>query len=129
MHWSIYDTHKRHTRFEVKIILTVPVRPSKPVISLSSPAVEGSPLTLTCVSTGGYPKQDVSWYRESVSPGNRLGGSVSFVNNTLYDVTSTLMFTPTNQDDGVTYICQSSYNDDSRLIQTSQHYILLLCKF
>jgi len=103
----------------------VPVRPSKPVISLGGPAIEGKPLTLTCVSTGGYPRQNVSWYRGSVAPGNRLSASEWFVNNTLYDVISRLTFIPTIQDDGVLYICQSSYSDEPRLIETSHHNLLL----
>ena len=106
----------------------VPVRPSKPVISLGGPAIEGKPLTLSCVSTGGYPRQDVNWYRGSVSPDNRLSGTISFVNNTLYNVTNTYMFTPTSADDRVLYICQSSYGDEPRLIETSNQNLLLACK-
>lgn len=107
------------------------MRPSKPAISLSGLVIEGKPLTLTCLSTGGYPKQDVNWYRGSVSIGNRLTGSVSFVNNTLtlYDVTSTLTFTPTSADDGVAYICQSSYSGEPQLIETSQQSLLLSCQY
>jgi len=103
------------------------VRPSKLLMYLSGLAIEGMPLTMTCLSKGGYPKQDVSWYRGSVSTGNRLNASVSYVNNTLYDVTSTLAFNPTSQDDGVPYICQSSYRDNPRLDETSRHILKLAC--
>ena len=96
-------------------------------MSLSGPAIEGTPLTLTCLSTGGYPRQDVSWYRGSLSTGNRIGGPISFVNNGLYDVTSTINLTPTRQDDEVAYFCQSSYSNEPRLIETSQHNLLLAC--
>ena len=107
----------------------VSVQPSKPVIYLSGMAIEGVTLTLTCLSIGGYPKQDVNWYRRIVSSVYRLNGSVSFEINNLYDVTNTLTFTPFRADDGVPYICQSSYSDEPRLNETSEHNVSLACRY
>jgi len=103
------------------------VRPSIPKIYLSGPAIEGIPLTMTCLSTGGYPQQDVSWYRGSVSTDHRLIASMSIVNNNLYDVNSTVTLTPTSQDDGVPYMCQSSYSGKPRFFETSQENLKLAC--
>ena len=101
------------------------------MISLSGPAIEGVSLTLTCLSTGGYPTQDLNWYRGSVSSVYRLTGTLhtSFGINNLYDVNNTLTFTPTRADDGVPYICQSSYSDEPRLIQTTHQNLLLARKY
>jgi len=92
------------------------------------PAIVGVSLTLTCLSAGGFPEQDVSWYRGSLFSYNQMSGNVSVAfKATLYDVTSTLKFTPTHQDDGVSYLCQSSYSSEVRLNDTSQHILKLAC--
>ena len=137
---ALYITHAINYHIYAKSTRTIlpglnfffiSVRPSEPVISLSGPAIEGVSLTLTCLSIGGYPTQDLNWYTGSVSSVYRLSGTLhtSFGINNLYDVNNTLTFTPTRADDGVPYICQSSYSDDPRLVETIQHTLLLGCRY
>jgi len=100
------------------------VRPETPTITSPTVYVQGSPTTLTCLSIGGYPQQSVDWYRNTVSIGTRLTGAINVVtNNETYNVTNTLTFTPTSADDGVLFICQSSYSDEPRLIEEA-HIII-----
>ena len=80
----------------------------------------GVPLTLFCLSVGGYPQQTVEWYRVTVTDNKRLAGTVTAVQDELFNVTNTLTFTPTSSDDGVKFICQSSYTGEPQLIRQAE---------
>ena len=79
--------------------------------------LQGVALKLICVSTGGYPEQTLDWYlvRNGQSPTRMTNCLTHVALNNLYDVTSTCTFTPTYGDDGATFLCQSSYNGDPQL--------------
>jgi len=100
------------------------VRPETPTITSPTVYVQGRPTTLTCLSIGSYPQQSVDWFKNTVSNETLLSGVISIVtNNETYNVTNTLTFTPTSADDGVLFICQSSYSDEPRLIEEA-HIIM-----
>ena len=89
--------------------------PSAPTITTQAVGSIGVPLTLTCLSANGYPQQTVDWYRGTVTDNNRLAGIVTIVHDGLFNVTNTLRFKPTSSDDGVKFICQSSYTGEPQL--------------
>ena len=95
----------------------LPVRPYDLTITSPRVFIEGKSTHLTCLSVGGYPQQSVDWYRNTITIGTRLTGAINVVtNNKTYNVTNTLTFTPTRADDGILFICQSSYSDEPRLV-------------
>jgi len=95
----------------------VPVHPNEPTITSPTVFIQGKPTDMICRSERGYPQQSVDWFRNTVSSETLLSGVISFVtNNETYNVTNTLTFTPTSADDGVLFICQSSYSDEPRLV-------------
>jgi len=101
------------------------VRPNKPKIVSPRVFIEGNSTNLTCLSIGGYPQQSVDWYRNTVSSGTRLTGAIKVdTNNETYNVTNTLTFIPTSADDGILFICQSSYSDEPRLIEEAHTIII-----
>jgi len=93
------------------------VAPATPTITTQAAGSIGVPLTLTCLSANGYPQQTVDWYRGTVSKNYRLAGNVTVVQDGLFNVTNTLTLTPTSSDDGVKFICQSSYTGEPQLIR------------
>ncbi|XP_052783301.1 immunoglobulin kappa light chain-like isoform X1 [Mya arenaria] len=114
--------------------LYVRVPPSPPHIyntitgsqnELTVSGTEGAPLTLTCISAGGYPQQTVNWYRESVTSTPLRAGPPVVVSGDLYNVTRSYTFTPTSSDDGKTYICQSSYSGEPQLIRYTEVKLFL----
>ena len=113
--------------------LTV-VRPSPPTIQSTPPdsttilGSEGVALTLTCLSTGGNPQQTVDWYRRDPTATLLTNCSTTPRHNfttDLYDVTKTCTLTPNRSDDGATFFCQSSYNNEPRLVNVSEIRLLL----
>ena len=111
------------------------VRPTPPVILNSSPAtniilgIEGTSLNLICQSKGGYPQQKVEWYRGTVTNVNLLEGPSTVDSGDLYNVTRTYTFDPRSTDDGVMFICQSSYSGDPRMEGTSNVTLELACEY
>ena len=100
------------------------MRPYEPTTIAPGVFIENQPTNLTCLSIGGYPQQSVDWYRNTVSNETRLSGTITVdTNNETYNVTSTLTFTPTSADNGVLFICQSSYSDEPRLIEEAHTII------
>jgi len=79
--------------------------------------LHGVDLTLTCLSTGGYPQQTLDWYlvRNGQSPTQITNCHTHVASSNLYDATRTCTFTPTYGDDGATLHCQSSYSGDPQL--------------
>ena len=76
------------------------------------------PTNLIRLSEGGYPQQSVYLYKNTVSSETRLTGAIKVeTNNERHDVTNTLTFAPTHDDDGVLFICQPSYSEQPRLIK------------
>jgi len=101
------------------------VRPREPTITSPAVFIENQPTNLTCLSIGGYPQQSVDWYRNTVSGGTRLTGAIKVdTNNETYNVTNTLTFTPTRTDEGILFICQSSYSDEPRVIEVAHTIIM-----
>ncbi|WAR05151.1 TITIN-like protein, partial [Mya arenaria] len=92
---------------------------------LTVSGTEGTPLTLTCISVGGYPQQTVKWYRESVTSTPLQPGLPVIVYADLFNITSSHTFTPTSLDDGLTYICQSSYSGEPQLIRSTKVKLFL----
>jgi len=108
----------------------VPVRPNEPTITSPTVFFQGQPTTFICLSEGGYPQQSGDWYKSTVSSGTRLTGVISFHTiNDLYNVTNTLTFAPTSADYGIQLICQSSYNDEPRLIEEAHTVIRIASEF
>ena len=102
------------------------MRPDKPRIITPTVVVQGRSTTISCISTNGYPQQNLEWYSGTVSSGTRLSNSTTVVDVLeagLFNVTSTLTFTPTEADGGVVFICQSSYSDEPRLIE-QEHVVV-----
>ena len=60
---------------------------------------------------------------------NRLAGSTTFVSGELFNVTSTFTFAPRNTDDGVTFICQSSFSGEPFLKDRSNVALELACEY
>ena len=91
--------------------------------------IEGVPLTLTCQSTGGYPQQTVDWFKGTRAvPLTGCGNPSAVLTNGLYHVNRSCTFTPTEADDGVILICQSSYNVTPTLAEDSSAVLRLDCK-
>ena len=111
------------------------VRPTPPVILNSSPDTniilgnEGTSLNLICQSMGGYPQQKLEWFRGSVTNVNLLAGPLTVESGDLYNVTRTYTFNPRSTDDGVMFICQSSYSGDPRMEGTSYVTLELACEY
>jgi len=63
------------------------------------------------------PQQTVEWHRGTVNNNNRLTGNVTVVQDQLFNVTNTITLTTTSSDDGVKFICQSSYTGELQLIR------------
>ena len=62
----------------------------------------------------------MEWFRGSNSSVNRLSGIVtSETVDDLFNVENTVTLTPDNTDDGVSFICQSSYVGVPRLINSA----------
>ena len=117
----------------VTVVLPLPVRPSPPVISLSGSAIEGVSLTLICLSTGGYPQQTLDWYLVRYGQAPTLLGHCNTTSmhddvNDLYNVTSSCTFTPTDGDNGATFLCQSSYSGDPQLEESMEVQLLIASK-
>ena len=115
----------------------VSVKPAKPVITRPHPvnsiitATTGTPLTVTCLSVGGYPQQTVSWYKYQIgeNPTKLSNCNSMVVNQTLYNVSEICTLTPTQDDKGARLYCQSSYTGDPPLLEKSDEVQLqLLCK-
>ncbi|XP_052805208.1 hemicentin-2-like [Mya arenaria] len=128
--YSCSDAFERVSTVE----LMVRVPPSLPTIynttigsqnELTVSGTEGTPLTLTCISVGGYPQQTVKWYRESVTSTPLQPGLPVIVYADLFNITSSHTFTPTSLDDGLTYICQSSYSGEPQLIRSTKVKLFL----
>jgi len=90
------------------------------------------PLDLVCISTGGYPRQTVNWYKYQTgqNPVKITQCTTSpVINQDLYDVTESCTLTPTQAEDGARLYCESSYTGTPRLLAKSQEVQLqLLCK-
>ena len=85
--------------------------------------------TLVCTSSGGYPQPNVEWYRENTGTQPLTSSSSVNEGNNSYTVIQTYRFTPQRQDDGVKYICQSSFPTQPRHIATTSAELLLNCEF
>ncbi|KAH3699136.1 hypothetical protein DPMN_074090 [Dreissena polymorpha] len=87
---------------------------------------EGTTLTLSCTSPGGYPEHTVNWYRGTTSNAALPSGTPSVTeSNGLYNVVRQVAFTPTGADDGVLYICQTFYQGYPQASQSSSVRLLL----
>ena len=102
--------------------------PAIPIITINATDSIGVPLTLTCLSVGGYPQQTVDWYRETISDNNRLDGNVTAVQDGLFNVTNRLTFTPNISDNGVKFVCQSTYTGAPQLIGQTEVVIISMTK-
>ncbi|WAR04164.1 HMCN2-like protein [Mya arenaria] len=92
---------------------------------LTVSGTEGTQLTLTCLSAGGHPQQTVNWYRGSVTSTPLQAGPPNVVSGDLFNVTRSYSFTPTSSDDGVMYICQSSYSGEPHLFRITKVKLFL----
>ena len=59
----------------------------------------------------------MEWHRGTVNNNNRLTGNVTVVQDQLFNVTNTITLTTTSSDNGVKFICQSSYTGELQLIR------------
>lgn len=91
--------------------------------------VQGNPLTLECISSGGYPLQTVNWYKDSVTsaPLNSESSHLTFAGQ--YNVTTRYSFKPGRTNDRQLYICQSSYFTEPSLLLQSNTELYLEWKF
>ena len=113
---------------------TFPVKPSKPLIldpvhvNHDISGTKNTPLSFTCLSSGGYPEQTVKWYRVQGTMNSSLQGCTNIPEskNGLFDVTTRCTFTPTDADDNTSFFCQSSFNGEPTLTDTSNVVRLLL---
>jgi len=72
----------------------------------------------------------VEWFRGSNSSVNRLSGFVtSETVDDMFNVENTVTLTPDNTDDGVSFICQSSYVGEPRLINSAALVLQLERKY
>jgi len=107
------------------------VRADKPRIITPTVVVQGRPTTISCISTNGYPQQTLEWFSGTVSSATRLSNATTVVDVLeagLFNVSSTLIFTPTEASDGVVFICQSSYSDEPRLIEQEHVFVNVASK-
>jgi len=115
------------------------VRPDRPRIiqpaSVNSgiTRIKGVGLDLVCLSTGGYPQQTVDWYlvRHGQTPTRLTNCSTTSSHDgvsDLYNVTSTCTLTPTDGDDGATFLCQSSYSGEPQLEDLTEIQLVIASK-
>ena len=107
----------------------------KPVITRPQPVdsvitgTNGTPLTVTCLSVGGYPRQTVGLYKYQTGQNHTKlvdCNSTSPLNQGLYDVTATCTLTPIQEDKGAKLYCQSSYTGEPTLLEKSDEVLLQL---
>ncbi|XP_060578471.1 cell adhesion molecule 2-like [Ruditapes philippinarum] len=120
-----------------KINMSVRVPPQSPMISNTEISAgdtliirksESQVTSLVCISSGGYPQPLVQWYRGNTGTQPITSSSAVSTGNNSYNVTQTYTFTPQRQDDGVKYICQSSFRTAPRHISTSSVELFLYCE-
>ena len=85
--------------------------------------------SLVCTSSGGYPQPHVEWYRGNTGTQPLISSSSVNKGSDYFNVTQTYTFTPQRQDDGVKYICQSSFQTAPRHISTTSAELLLNRKY
>jgi len=87
------------------------------------------PLTLTCVSRGGYPQQTVDWYKGAANEIPSGCGVTNYVlENDLYTAERACTFTPTKTDNNAMFMCQSSYSGTPALAVNASAVLILQCK-
>jgi len=104
------------------------VRPDRPrimqpvAVNSTITGLHGVDLKLTCLSTGGYPEQTLDWFlvRNGQSPTRMTNCLTHIASINFYDVTRTCIFTPTNGDDGVIFLCQSYYSGKPQLKDSTE---------
>jgi len=93
---------------------------------------KGDPLNLTCLSEGGYPEPTVDWYRRGAVP-TKLSNCVSETHFdsaiSIYNVSRACIHMPTEDDDGITFYCKSSYINEPFLIELTEVIVQLMCKY
>jgi len=92
------------------------------------------PITLTCLSAGGYPQQIVDWYKRGETPTKLNSNSCTYLpiydtTVDLFNVTVTCTFTPTSIDNGLKVFCQSTYDEEPTLLQYTEANIEFACKY
>jgi len=113
------------------VVFLFPVTPSP--LELVSPdfLIEGVSFNFTCLSTGGYPQPEITWLYQTPNedtPINATSLSVEHTNNNLYNVNSTLTFTPSMVDDGNWLICQIAVGTNISENMTAMVQLKLISK-
>ena len=93
---------------------------------------EDTPLTLFCLSAGGFPEQTVYWYWIGVEQ-TKINNCTTdtkhdHISNT-YNVTNTCIIRPAREQNNDTFRCQSSYIDPPFLIEFTEVVLQLICKY
>jgi len=122
--------------FNHYIALLFSVQPSTPIFQPIPDnfiqATKDVPLNLTCFSSGGYPRQTVTWYKywSGQNPVNLTQCTTNeTINQGMYDVTERCTFTPTQTDDNAMLYCESSYTGTPPyLVKSKDVQLKLLCK-
>ena len=129
---------KMNTCYYHYSIFHITVRPLLPTISdrySGSDLIYGTggmPITLTCLSAGGYPQQMVDWYKRGVTLTKLNSCTYLPIYDTtveLFNVTVACTFTPTSVDHLATLFCQSTYDDEPALLQYTDVKFKLACKY
>jgi len=119
-------------------IKKIAVRPHTPIVlnALSEKLFihghEDVPLTLSCLSVGGFPEQTVDWYRldevQTKLNNCTTGTKHDNISNT-YNVTQTCVIRPVREHNNDTFVCKSSYNNAPVLIGVTEIVLQLICKY
>lgn len=91
--------------------------------------LEGVPQTLGCLSEGGYPEQTVNWYKRGTVPyslTNCTSKTIFYFGQ--YFVTRNCTFTPTRNDDGATFYCESFYSDVPEYLTELKEIVLQMLR-
>ena len=83
-------------------------------------------LKLTCTSNGGFPKPNLKWLRENNQTQSlNCNETYKIDADGNYVVQQTYTFTPTRQDDGALYLCQSYFDSSQPSYQTDEVKLFL----
>ena len=85
----------------------------------STTGIQGEPMTLTCMSIGGYPRQNVDWYSGSTFGSVLTNCTVQHAYvQTLHNVNKSCTITATN--DNEKFLCVTAYSDAPQLVDTTE---------
>ena len=127
--------HAIYVDFISIISLIHSVRSAKPEISNTEILDDGTEVTrgtmeqlfkLTCISTGGFPKPNLEWFRDNnQTPSLSSNETYAIDTDGNYIVEQTYTFTPTRLDDGAMYLCQSSFDSPQQFYHKDEVKLFL----